>query len=720
MLTILFTKRQSSIRVLNTQIININLKQNTMKKITFLLIALLVAMVSYSQTFFDEDFNGTTQPSGWSNFSPTSGGSQTWGFGSGVTPGGDIADFTSNAAIFNDPTGVNVAYLYKQATDITSVMNDPDYALIYKIRTSLNTFGSDNQPDKLSIKVSDESFIISAHTIWETTTEHDPNLRFFDIKSFLNANSWNLDYTQFRIGVVFDDIDGSNGWGAGIDDVSLYARPYNDTTYSDLRPEYVISSLPYTYSQEADNQVNVNIASTSPNCNPTANGLWYKYVADFSGLITVHGKADDYDIQVNAYVDGTILHCLGYSDSGLIGDLETLTVGVTQGQTYWFNLGHWSSTATAASMHGTQHIWVAKTPANDACADATDFTNDAHNAVFDNVDLTGATNNSGFITTCSSGINDGIWYKFTAPATGEYNFWLNGGLGEFSVGVYTGSCGALSCVSTYTLQGLQDNGFPVTQGTTYYFNIGNSSDSEDIVEYDTSDIKFYYTPPANDMCTNSETLTVGTNFDQHDVVAELLGCTPTSNITSLSCTTGGFGNGNDVWYELTVPSNGAVRIETAAFVGSTLGDTVLAAYTGTCANLQEVACNDDGGTGQFTILDVTGQTPGSTLYIRANEYGTNNFDKFRISAYNLSTTAVEDDIIEGLSVYPNPVNNILNIDSKEEITKLSIYNVLGKLVKTAQPNTTDVSVDLNSLATGIYLMKIEAKGKVSIQKIIKK
>ena len=692
-----------------------------MKKITFLLIALLIASVSFSQVFFDEDFNGNIQPSGWNNFPAPSSGSQIWEFGNGVTPGGDIADFSSNAAIFNDPTGANEAYLYKYPISITDVMNDDDYALIYKIRTSLNTFGSDVQKDKLSIKVSDDSFTNNnrLHTIWETTTEHDPILRYFDIKSYLNS-SWNLDYTQFRIGVVFDDLNGSNGWGAGIDDVALYARQYNDRPYSSLRPEYIINSLPYTYSQEADHQATTNGSSLPTGINPhMANGLWYKYVADFSGELTIHGKADDYDLEIGAYrQNGNTWTTIGTKDF-YIDKIESLQINVTNGQTYWFNLGYWNSNATPSQMHGTQHIWVAKTPPNDTCASAIDFTSDAHNANFDNVDFTGATNNSGFVTTCGSGMNDGIWYKFTAPYTGEYNFWLDGGLGDLGVSVYTGSCGNFSCVTSQILQGLQDNGFPVTQGTTYYFNIGDSSNTEDIVENYSSNIKFYYTPPGNDMCTNATTLTVGNNFDEHDVVAELLGCTPTPGITSLSCTNGGFGNGNDIWYELTVPNNGAVRVETAAFVSSTLADTVLAAYTGTCTNLQEVACNDDGGTGSFTVLDVTGLTPGSTLYIRANEYATNNYDKFRISVYNLSTTTVEDNIIKGLTLYPNPISDFLNIESKEVITKVKVYNLIGKLVKEITPNQKKATIHLKDVAAGIYFVKTEANHKTSTKKIIK-
>ena len=735
MLTILFNKRQSSVRVLNTHIININLKQNTMKKITLLLIALLVAMVSYSQVFFEEDFNGTTQPSGWFNFSSSSGGTQQWGFGSGVTPGTDIADFTTNAAIFNDPTGSNVAFLYKNVVDITNVMNDADYALIYKIRTSLNTFGSDNQPDKLSIKVSDVSFSNTStppHTIWETTTEHDPNLRFFDIKSFLNGSSWNLDYTEFRIGVVFDDVDGSNGWGAGIDDVSFYARQYNDNNYNSLPSEYIISSLPYKYSQEADNQTNVTNIPTGSinNCSAMSNGLWYKYVADFSGQLTIHGRADNYDVQINAYVEGTGLQCLGSKDNELHGQLESLIITVVQGQTYWFNVGHWSVSATASLMHGTQHIWVDKTPSNDSCADALDFTSDATNLYNYQGSIVGATNDGNYVdgyTGCSANaMNDGVNYKFTAPYSGEFNFRVFTTQYDVQV-VASDSCpissGCLEIADdNHSISGWEEIVLDVVAGTEYYFVIGHTSNVTDFVEEGITEIQFFYTAPANNSCGNASSLTVGTNFDQHDIIVNNLGTTASGGTTP-NPTCGFFGSGQDLWCSVVVPSNGNLTIETSSFPGSPIVDTVIAAYSSnsnTCSNLTQVECDDDDGIGIFSKLVLTGQTPGDTLLIRAWEWGNNTFGKFKISAYNTSTATVEEDTIEGLNLYPNPVNDTLNIDSQEEITQLSIFNVLGKLVKTIQPNKTTSSIDLSDLETGIYMVKIEADTKISTQKIIKK
>ena len=62
-----------------------------------------------------------------------------------------------------------------------------------------------------------------------------------------------------------------------------------------------------------------------------------------------------------------------------------------------------------------------------------------------------------------------------------------------------------------------------------------------------------------------------------------------------TCSPGGPSpNAASVWYRFTPPVAGTVRVDTA---GST-DNTVLSAYTGSCAALTSVACNDEGATGR--------------------------------------------------------------------------------------------------------------------------
>jgi hypothetical protein len=61
-----------------------------------------------------------------------------------------------------------------------------------------------------------------------------------------------------------------------------------------------------------------------------------------------------------------------------------------------------------------------------------------------------------------------------------------------------------------------------------------------------------------------------------------------------------------------------------------------------------------------------------------------------------------------LKIYPNPATNSINIVSENNIKHLSIYNLVGKLVKeiniTKNLNTTELAI--NDLSEGIYIVKI--------------
>jgi hypothetical protein len=55
----------------------------------------------------------------------------------------------------------------------------------------------------------------------------------------------------------------------------------------------------------------------------------------------------------------------------------------------------------------------------------------------------------------------------------------------------------------------------------------------------------------------------------------------------------------------------------------------------------------------------------------------------------------------GISIYPNPATNVININSLEDV-KVSIYNVTG----TKLMQTSDKQIDVSALASGIYIVDI--------------
>lgn len=99
------------------------------------------------------------------------------------------------------------------------------------------------------------------------------------------------------------------------------------------------------------------------------------------------------------------------------------------------------------------------------------------------------------------------------------------------------------------------------------------------------------------------------------------------------------------------------------------------------------------------------------LWSYAESDGTNNGQIG--SSGTLSTTT--ESAFE-FSTYPNPVKDVLNINTKEPLQKISIIDLLGRTVLT--PNVTK-ELNVSSLTKGVYILALESENGISTKKIIK-
>ncbi|MBJ98366.1 MAG: hypothetical protein CMC87_10410, partial [Flavobacteriaceae bacterium] len=86
-------------------------------------------------------------------------------------------------------------------------------------------------------------------------------------------------------------------------------------------------------------------------------------------------------------------------------------------------------------------------------------------------------------------------------------------------------------------------------------------------------------------------------------------------------------------------------------------------------------------------------------------------------------------ITEGLSVnesnfssfnyYPNPTSSVINLEAGHRISQIEIYSVTGKRLMFFQPHSLSKEINLESMAAGIYLMKITIENQIKTFKIIK-
>ena len=89
-----------------------------------------------------------------------------------------------------------------------------------------------------------------------------------------------------------------------------------------------------------------------------------------------------------------------------------------------------------------------------------------------------------------------------------------------------------------------------------------------------------------------------------------------------------------------------------------------------------------------------------------------------VSLVLTSSLGVDDfSSIEKMKLFPNPVSDILSIDSRSGIKKLAVFNLLGQKVMVKE-NTN--SLNVNKLKPGAYILKIvDENDSVSTKKFIK-
>ena len=74
---------------------------------------------------------------------------------------------------------------------------------------------------------------------------------------------------------------------------------------------------------------------------------------------------------------------------------------------------------------------------------------------------------------------------------------------------------------------------------------------------------------------------------------------------------------------------------------------------------------------------------------------------------------------QDLSVYPNPVKDVLNIQSKKIICRVELYDLLGNSVFEKKTMQKYLSIQTNELKSGIYSLRISLEGgAVVVRKVI--
>lgn len=93
-----------------------------------------------------------------------------------------------------------------------------------------------------------------------------------------------------------------------------------------------------------------------------------------------------------------------------------------------------------------------------------------------------------------------------------------------------------------------------------------------------------------------------------------------------------------------------------------------------------------------------------------------------VATGNTCSPALSNEDFNKLSVsfYPNPTSDVLHISNNREITEVMVYNLLGQTVLNQKYNATEVSINLSTLPTNTYLVKVVCGDESDTIKVMKK
>ena len=94
----------------------------------------------------------------------------------------------------------------------------------------------------------------------------------------------------------------------------------------------------------------------------------------------------------------------------------------------------------------------------------------------------------------------------------------------------------------------------------------------------------------------------------------------------------------------------------------------------------------------------------------------------RLDTFNYTSVLGTNDFLSSkFSVYPNPVNNVINFSNTENavVSTVEMSDMNGRVIKSAKVNATEGQISVSDLATGLYMMKITTDQGVAVKKIVK-
>ncbi|TXF77638.1 T9SS type A sorting domain-containing protein [Chryseobacterium sp.] len=452
--------------------------------------------------------------------------------------------------------------------------------------------------------------------------------------------------------------------------------------------------------------------------------VWYSFIATSTGhmvmLSNITAAGTSTSVALNTQVFSGVCGTLVSLGCGTTAN--TPVSGLTPGQTYYVRV--YNSNTNGTTLYANNFNICIGTipppPANDDCANAVSLTVGSSGVCSNPVSgsTISATASTGTAPTCAAtGINDDVWYSFTATSTTHL---VNVAYSDNATAtqVYSGTCGSLTAIACFSGAYGNSNVLLSTLniGQTYYVRVYSVS----ATAATTSNFQICITTPVvptNDTCATAIAIAPNGSVTGNNALATA-DTLPASTCGSATPTA----TYNGVWYTVTSQVSGPITISACG----TAFDAYMRVYTGDCstltcvANTSGVGYADSGCSGNNNAPTVTfTATAGTTYYVYLTSYSADQIGYYTISTTGTLGTSDVSAETKKVSVYPNPFHDVLNISDVKDVISVTITDISGRTVKTIAKPTAELQ--LGSLTAGMYLVTLKYKdGSVKTMKAIKK
>jgi len=237
-------------------------------------------------------------------------------------------------------------------------------------------------------------------------------------------------------------------------------------------------------------------------------------------------------------------------------------------------------------------------------------------------------------------------------------------------------------------------------GNMYTFYLQAGCTADDFSTYVSIDF-LYFLPPANDDCENA---------------IEVF-CDDVITGSTTNAEDSGYSSSGDVFYTYVTPE--IAQTVTISLCEGTDYDSLLRVFDDECNLVNEIATDDDGcGTLQSELSFVA--TVGNSYTIMVEGFVANE-GNFTMAVTCEDALSVDDNALEGFNFYPNPAQDVINLDARAGIENVTLFNLVGqKVLEQKVGGLSTYQLNVSTMAKGTYLMQVTSDdGQTGVYRVLK-